>query len=373
MAQYLGDGTVIPSYLGVGARGSSDGSTAMLNDYVMRIGEVKKVVFPDDPQSYGKRTVEYEVEVQYREGNGSPVTAIYRGCTVSTVFGGAADRFHATLRPDNTDGDSPVGTGSKVLLLCLSGDQQKAVILGGIEDPTVQRKEKKDSGHNLHFEFNGIRFAINDSGEATITFRGATKINGELSDKASADAEGTTIKLTKDGSVAIATPKDAQYIKIDHANKNISILADQDWNVTVKNKLQFDVQNDISMFSTAGAMNIRTAGNVNIRSAGVLVGGATDAWMKGTTYRTAEGVLHAQMTATFSTLAGLISTAGASLTTGSALNAIPIVGGLLAAPLFITAGVSLTSAGPLLGTLAGYIQAFEGQSFTFLSLTNKTD
>ena len=370
---YLSDGTFIPSYLGVTNRGSDSGSTSMLNDYVLRFGEVKKVVFPDDPQSYGKKTVEYEVEVQYREGNGSPVTSIYRGCTTSTMFGGAADRFHATLRPDASGGDSAVGNGSKVLLLCLSGDQQKAIILGGIEDPSVARKEKKDSGHNLHFEFNGIRFTIDAEGQATMTFRGATKPNGNLTDEAERTASSTSIKFSKNGNVSIYTPGEAQFIQIDHENKEVLVQADKNW--------QVDVVDGTARLGSTGDFNIRTRAalnmdatqNVNIRSRGVLVGDATDAWLKGTTYRTSQGALHAQMSSTFGILAGLVSAAGASLTAGSALNAIPIVGGLLAAPLFITAGVSLTSAGPLFGAMAGYIQAFEGQSFSYLSLKNKGD
>lgn len=373
MAQMLSDGTIVPSYLSTTPRGVGSGSTAMLNDYVLRQGEVKKIIYPDDPQSYGKKTIEYEIEVQYREGNSTYTTATYRGCTLSTVFGGAADRLHATLRPDGSGSNSTIGTGAKVLVLCLAGDQQKAIILGGVEDPAVARKESKDAGHNLFFEFNGVRFTVDDSGQATLTFRGKTKSNGQLSDKATADAEGTSVKLTKDGSITIATPKDAQYIKLDHANKKISILADQDWDVKVNNKLSFTVQNDLSILSTAGKMDIQTAGNVNIKSSGVNVGLATDNWMKGSTYRRAQSILHTQLTGTLSALAGLISTAGASFTTGTALNAIPIVGGLLAAPAFGAAGAALTSAGPLFGTMTGFISSFEAQSATFLSLTNKTD
>lgn len=372
MAQVLSDGTVIPSYLGVSARGTGEGSTAMLNDYVLRQGEIKKVIYPDDPQSYGKATVEYEIEVQYREGNGAYNTATYRGCTLSTVFGGAADRVHATLRPDTSGANSAIGTGSKVLVLCLAGDQQKAIILGGVEDTSIKRKESKDAGHNLFFEFNGVRFTVDDSGQATLTFRGKTKSDGKLSDKADANAEGTTVKLTKDGSVTIATPKDAQFIKLDHANKKISILADQDWDVKVNNKLNFTVQNDLSILSSAGKMDIQTAGKVNIRSSGVNVGLATDNWLKGSSYRRAESILHTQLSSVLSTLTGLISTAGASFTTGSALNAIPIVGGLLALPAFAAGSAALTSAGPLFGTMAGFISSFEAQSGTFLSI-NRTD
>lgn len=376
----LSDGTCIPSYLGVQSRGGAPGSTAMLNEYVLRIGEVKRIIYPKQDLHYGSKSIEYEVEIQHRDGNGGATTATFRGATVSTMFGGLADRFNATLRPDaSKSGDGQqsnnetLGIGSKVLLLCPNGDQQKAIILGGIEDQRSTRVDKSEDGHHLFFEFNGIRFTIDKEGQGTLTFRGATKYDGTLTDEAVAEAEGTNLNFDKEGNVKVATKDDAQFIKINHKDKKIEILADKEWSVTVNDKMTVQVQNDINVSTSAGKMSLGAAGNVNINSAGVLVGGATDAWVKGTTYRNAESQLHSQMVSTFSALSTALTTASVSLTTAVPLNAIPVIGGTLAAAPLAAAAVALQTTGPLMASLAGYLATFEAQGLTYLSLKNKTD
>jgi len=373
MGQMLDDGTCIPSYLGISSRGSSAGSTDMLNDYVLRMGEVKKVIYPNDPLSYGKTTVEYEIEIQYRDGNGIYNTSSYRGCTVSTLFGGIADRFHATFRPDNGSSNNSVGVGSKVITLCLSGDQQKAIILGGVEDPTNSRVESSAAGHNLFFEFNGLRFTVDKDGQATVMFRGATKYDGTLDSGANANAEGTSVTFTKDGSVTVATPNSAQFVKLDHTKKTIEIQADTAWNAIVNGKTSFQSQNDLSILVSSGKVSVGASDRVYINSAGVSVGAATDAWLLGTTYRRSESQMHSQMMSTLSALAAAITTAATSLTIATPLNAIPVVGGVLAAPGLGAAAAALTTAGPLFATLSGYIAAFEATGPTYLSLKNLTD
>jgi hypothetical protein len=331
MAQFLEDGTVIPSYLSVATRGVSTGGTANMNDFVLRLGEVKQVVWPDSPLSHTKTTVEYTVQVMHRNGNNTPNTTTFSGCTVSNLFGGVADRMSATLRADSNT-DKPFGVGSKVLLLCLDGSQQRSMIIGGIKD-TASTEVDQNRGHNLFFEFNGLRFVVDKEGQATVTFRGATKVDGTLSDDADANAEGTSIAFTKDGTVTVSTPDQDQYVKINHKDKKIQIQA---------------------------------SGNVEIKSTGVQVGDATDAWVKGTTYRNAERTLHNQVASALNTLTSLLTTAAAGLST-AAPAAGPAGAGLG------SAAVALSSMAPLLSSLGAYIQSFEGQDNTYLSSKNKTD
>ena len=366
---YLPDGGVLPSYLSL--QSSAGTSTAMMNDTVLRLGEVKKIIWPDSTKSYSKSSVEYEVQVQHRDGNNAPNTATFRGCTTSTLFGGVADRFDATLRADpNTN--KPLGVGAKVLLLCLGGSQQRAIILGGIKDTKSELVDKSDLGHNLFFEFNGLRFTVDKEGQATVTFRGATKTNGTLSDDADANAEGTNVSFTREGNVSIATPDDAQYIKVNHADRKIEILADDDCHVTSNGTVTVDAQGDVNV-TTQGGVTVQASNHVDVKSSGVRVGAATDSWLKGTTYRTKESTMHTQMASTLATLNSLVTTAASSLATAAGLISVPMVGGGLAAPGLTAASIALLSAAPLLNTLAGYIQAFEAQSSTFLSPTNLMD
>jgi hypothetical protein len=342
-----------------------------MNDYVLRFGEVKEVVWPSSAHSYTKTTVEYVVQVMHRNGNNTPSTTTFRGCTVSNLFGGTADRFSATLRADpNTD--KPFGVGAKVLLLCLDGNQQRSIILGGIKDTASSQVDNSEDGHHLFFEFNGIRFTVDKEGQATVLFRGATKADGTLSDDADTEAEGTKVSFTREGNVTIATPDDAQYIKVNHQDRTIEILADDDYHVTSNSTVTVDAQGDINATTQAG-VNIQASNNVDIQSAGVHVGAATDAWVKGTTYRNKETTMHTQMASTLATLNSLVTTAASSLATAASLISVPMVGGGLAAPGLTAASVALLSAAPLLNTLAGYIQAFEAQAATYLSTKNLGD
>lgn len=361
----LGDGICIPSFLSVETMGTPEGSDSSLNDITLRLGEVKRLIYPNDPNSYGRKTVEYEIEVQHRETNGIYNTTTWRGCTISTVFGGIADRFHATLRPDsNPDAsDRPIGSGSKVLVLCLNGDRQKAIILGAVEDPQNTRPENKDSGHNLFFEFNGVRFTVDKEGQADLLFRGATKADGTLVDVATPEAEGTHIKLDKDGNVTVATPNDTQVVKVNHKDHKIEIQAENAFEVTSSGKVSIKSQGPLETSSSVA--NISANGNINMSSSGVHVGAATDSWMKGTTYRTAEAALHAQLVSGVTALTPLFASLAATFTTAITTN--PLLAPLgPAIPIF-------TSIGTVLAPLSAAISAFESQSPTFLSLKNRTD
>lgn len=333
-----------------------------MSDTVLRVGEVRKILAPDSPDNFSKSVTEYEVAVQYREGGSSDVTSIFRGVTVSNMFGGIADMVSYTLRADPTTGetsDNVFGVGSKVLLLCVSGSQQKAIIIGGIRD-FYQKKDNypEDVGHNFYFEFNGIRFQINDDGEATATFRGKTNVDGTLADSAVPEAEGTTINLNKEGNAEIATPEKAQFVRVNHKDKKIEVLADTEWNVEINGKLVTNVGSTAEV-TVGDTTKLDSGGIVSVTSPGVHVGDATDAWMLGTTYRNGESQMNTQ-------LSSALMTASIALTTAAPLNAIPIIGGILAAPLFITIATQL-------GMMSGAVQTFEGQAPTYLSKKNLTD
>jgi hypothetical protein len=358
---FLDDGTCLPSYLGVQERGViGSGASSQLNDITLHLGEVKKIVYASDDNSYGKGTTEYDVEVQHRDGNGGFVTAMFRGCTISTLFGSVADRVYYTLRPDsNPNGtDEVVGVGAKVALLCLNGNQQKPIIIAAVEDQTEQRVEVKDAGHNLFFEFNGIRFIVDKDGQGILTFRGATNVDGTLTKDADANAEGTTLSFLKDGSVQIALKDDDQHLKVDRANKKIDVKAQDNYSLDSGGTVTTTAQDSVT-FDTKNELDVTATNNVKIKSAGVLVGAATDNWMKGTTYRSAEQSMHAQMV---------------SLLTGISTALVAAAAGLAAGPPGLgAAAAAIGTAAAQLAALSGTIGSFEAQAPTFLSLVNKGD
>jgi hypothetical protein len=103
------------------------------------------------------------------------------------------------------------------------------------------------------------------------------------------------------------------------------------------------------------------------------LGDSTDAMVLGTKYRTNEAKMNSQLMGQLQALAPLITTAGAQLTAAAAPNGIPIVGGLLAAPLFTAAGQALTQAVQIITQMATAIQTFENSANDYLSQSCKLD
>lgn len=365
------DGTVIPSYLGVTTKSHNHSTNPTMSDFVLRLGEVKRIVYPADPLSYSGKFVEYEVDVQFRTGTGQYTTSTYRGVTANNTFGGIADQFWSTYRanpnPQNYESKN-FGIGSQVLLLCVSGSQTFAVILGGIFNPEDIAHSKSD-GHHLFFEFNGVRTEIKDDGELELTFRGKTKADGELDNSAVPEAEGTRLQINKEGNFLIATPDDAQYVKFNHQDHKLEVLADTEWNVQVNGQTVITSQGSVEVTTSAEATH-NASGNIFMRSAGVHVGGATDQWVKGTTYRNAESSINNQLLSVMQSISQQLTDAATSLQTAAIANALS---GSAAAPDFSKAAVALAQMGALFVQMAGVIQVFEAASGTYLSNKNLTD
>jgi phage baseplate assembly protein gpV len=355
------DNTVIPSFLTTSLRGAVKDNES-LSSTSLRVGEIKEIIYPDDKRSISKDYIEYTVEAPQRDGGSTYSSTLYYGCVASQSFGGFADQLHYTLRQDEKrqGSKSIVGIGAKVLLMCINGLRSNAVILCGLPDSKFTDKDKdkhqKDKGHNLFFEFNGCQFSVNKDGEIELKFRGATKHDATLADGADAAAEGTSITINKDGNLKLLTPGDNQYFYINHKDKKIEMQAQSEWNVNVH-----------------GTVNINADAKVNIKSLGVNVGAATNHWLLADTYRTNETIKNSALSTNYTALAGMIGGAGAALAVAAPLNAIPIVGGLLAAPAFITASTLLLSTPSLFSAMVAATTAFEGAAPTYLSLKNLND
>lgn len=368
----LSDGTVVPSFMGVsgmGHTGNVNGS--LLTNYVLRYGEVKGIVYPNNSASISKKQVEYVVEISHREGSGPSSTVLYRGVTISNLFGGYADRFEYTLRADPKVSKDGIGTGSKVLVLCISGDQSKGVILGAIRDSKIQKSQDTDKGHNLFFEFNGAQFTVNDEGEVQFLHNGPTTADGKVKDQY-VDYAGGFVRFDKRGNITVSGPGGDQFIKLVNQNtddpsqdNSIQVQADTLLKVHVAGQTELSSDGNTFIESNNAAIQMNAPD-------GVMVGAATDYWVKGTTYRLAEGAMNQTLSKSFTAAATLLSTASATLMTAAGLNAIPMVGGILAMPAFILLAGQLGGLGSLMGTMGGAIDAMEGNGSEYLS-KNKTD
>jgi hypothetical protein len=348
MSNRLPDGTIVPSYLSARRTPRAEPS-GQFGNVALRIGEVKEIIYPDDERNVSGKVVEYRVAVQQKDrGVGSTVD--YPNCIVSNLFGGLGDTLRYTVRASteiDVDPDTLLGDGSTVLLLCVNGETNRALIVGGFNNENDESENRED-GHNLHFNFNGIDVVINKDGEFTLTFAGATDNLGELADGVDDSLSDSNISFTKDGAITLADGSGKQLIQIDHVKKHINIAADAEMDVTCN-------------------------GNIKMLSAGVWVGAATDAWVLGTTYRNSESQMMKQVSQQLAAAQTAFSAASAALTTAASLMATGPSGNIPAAGPTATAAGSLASAAVAFGVAKAAIDKFEGSADKYLSKKNLTD
>lgn len=202
---------------------------------LLRVGEVKGIIYPNSPKSVTKKYIEYDVIVQHRE-NGTAVTKLYHNCYMADAMGGQADKSFRTLRipdeknlsPDGKQNLASLGTGTKVLILCINGGHNEAVIISGIRNFGDDTKREK-KGIHLEWEFNGVVVEIADDGSFSIEKKGPTKSSGERDkNKGTDEAQNTKISVDGDGTFKVQTKDAKQSVTIDHKNGTITIDGDKE-------------------------------------------------------------------------------------------------------------------------------------------------
>jgi hypothetical protein len=330
------------------------------SDYAFRVGKIIAVYYPDNELNYSGSFIEYDVLADHIDQFGMHCKVIYPRCTVMSLFGGTADFIDFTYRLSTTNASGQaqatssgaganIDYGSAVGILCVNGDVRQGYIIGGLKHLGLPQNDNftptEDAGVHLNFEFNGIVGQINDDGELTITFNGATQADGTLDPSADESNSGSNIKWSQDGSIAITSPSGNQSITQDNTSSQTTITADSQ-------------------------CNINSSGNVVIKSTGVLTGEATDNTLLGTSFREAQTVMDTSLSANFNALSGLIASAAVSLATAGASFAVAAVAG----PALASAAASLASAAPLLALMGTAIDQFEaGSPSSYLSLKNQSD
>lgn len=254
MSTKLSDGSIIPTQYSVSR---ITGRSSSYFNPTLRMGVVTAIIYPQDKNSYSKKVVEYTVAVEHSDNStGISTQRDYLNCFVSNLFGGLADSFTYTLRPAASPDAKEYAKGSKVLLLCINGYQQFAVIVGGLinqSDTFYQNMSQDDNlGHNLRFVFNGLSAIIDKTGALIVQCSGATKIDGTSEDTVDKALAGTRCELMPNGNFLLTTADDKESILVDRVNEKIIIKSTN----------------------------------------GVEIGNATDNMLLGSTYRKAQSTLH---------------------------------------------------------------------------------
>jgi hypothetical protein len=356
----LPDNTVVPSHQNVVDTARLGPMTGQFQNWGLRLGLVREIIKPADKRSVSKKFNEYQVEVVWRDRMGRTCLSTYPNCYIASPFGGKGDKSMFTPRFSPQTTQAGIGEGSKVIIGHLNGDKHQAVILAGIRDH--DDAPDQDLGHNLHWEFNGIRSVINDDGEFKISFLGATKYDGSLRDGVNANASGTFVQMLKDGNLLVQ--HDNQKLELQHDNQAWLMEAEQgithkvtvgDYLLDVNGLGEFFADREIVMGSR-GAITLTSNTGVHI---GADAAFAVDHLVKGDTWQRAEMQL-------LTKLMGYLAVAGGSLTTAAASMLVPIAGPIAAAPQMLLAAQALIQMTAAIGT-------YMSQMPTFLSMKNTTD
>jgi len=297
-----------------------DFTKQVFNNTALKLGVVVEILDPENEDNISGLGPEYTVMVIEQDGHNGINTSIYKNCLAMDSFGGIADFFQFKRRAplDKTkvlnDGSVKEQEGSMVLLLCLDGNAEKAVIIGQMQNSS--RKTVINEASELHAEgeFNGLRYSVDKDGAFTMVFKGATDEDGVPKD---AEVGGTELKIEKDGSIEIndstlsaklakgnRKPKDGkeeeeaaeeeaggdeianEKIRLDRtamtvdieSRKDISLKSDANLNLTSKEKTTITVMDLI--VAAEGKAGIETGGPLEIKAGGPFKVEATEAEIK---------------------------------------------------------------------------------------------
>lgn len=275
----LKNGTVLPS--GLLGHDPSRGAAAFNETYkntALRAGIVVKVYETNDKRNLSGLAPEYDViAVEY--GNGGVTTRRYKNCLSTDGLGSIADYFEKRFRKqekyDKQNGgqDFKGQDGAAVILLCLDGKSEKAIILGGLHHP--DRKAKLDENTFMAGEINGVQVSVKKDGSTNLTFRGATGNDGKPKDP---DQGDTTIDIEKDGSFQVKNKgvkqraqKDGKYSVSSEdsqtytAKKAITMTTEDEMSLSAKGDAKMAMQNLLvsaqgSATMSAQSLSIQTTG-----------------------------------------------------------------------------------------------------------------
>lgn len=264
-------GDVVPSFLQ--QDGEAPKGIPFLSDNSLHPGEVQEIIYPSDPRSRSKRVNEYSVYVQIRQ-NGTAVTKIFPNCVMVNDFAGFADKLTYTLRAEknadsrNSSKSKIDGKGSKVLILCLNGETNSALIIGGMRDGKDSDPKTDELGHHLHFSFNGVDFDIDKDGQLALTVRGAT----DAMNVSTNENLPSTLTIDKQGTITAATKEGKDSIVIEHGK--ITVTSDSE--IEVNTKTAKVTADKVSIVSDQ--IELGSEGIYGVPAAGVVLGHHIDSF-----------------------------------------------------------------------------------------------
>lgn len=238
MDNYLESGGVLPSGLmsGNDMMEKMAGFNKTYKNYPLRVGVISQIYAYNDFNNFSKLSTEYDVQVfEQNEDRGNTILK-YKNCIGVDGLGSIADYFEKNFRP-MTMNTNPTGVlnttyqnGSVVILLCLDGVTEKAVIIGGLNHPSRSTK-LTTTQPQLYGEYNGVAVAVNPDGSTSLTFNGATDNNGNL---VTPGQGPTTVAIATDGTFSVQHSGVTMQLE---KNGALNITANGNINITTPDKV----------------------------------------------------------------------------------------------------------------------------------------
>jgi hypothetical protein len=277
MDNYLDSGGVLPSHLLSGNDSAERiaGFNKTYRNYPLRLGIVDKIYPITDINNFTKLSTEYDILVfEQNEDRGNTIIT-YKNCISSDSLGSVADFLDKNLRykTENTNPGGILNTvnqnGATVLLLCLDGVSEKAVIIGALPHPD-RASTLLNSDPYLEGEYNGVNIKVNTDGSTALTFQGPTNSDGDTT-----TTNGNTVfQIKTDGS-----------FEFNHSTITISANKSGVLNITTTSDANITVGGNTNI-QTTGTANIIAQGLTTVDGSSINLGqNAFESVIKGTTFR----------------------------------------------------------------------------------------
>jgi hypothetical protein len=260
---FLNNGAVLPyGLLGNNVAYSMGAFNKSYKNTAIRMGIVARAYATTDEKNLSKLTTEYDVLVfEQNEDLGSSIVT-YRNCIYTEGLGSIADYFEKNLRVRTTT-TTPSGlidtkgqNGAVVLIECLDGMSDKALIVGSITHPD-RTTNLTDTNPYLEGEYNGVNVVVNEDGSTALTFKGATNSFGVPIDPAQGD---TTIQIETDGSFQVSHSTITFSLS---KTGTVSLTTKEDVNVTASGNINFQITGDATI-NVDGDIDATAGGSVSV-------------------------------------------------------------------------------------------------------------
>jgi hypothetical protein len=332
-------GAILPSGLfSEDVQSSVAGFNRKYKNHGLKAGIVVKSHPINSKTNTNKIAPEYDVLVIENDQGQAANAVNYRNCISAEGLGSIADYFEKTIRVQKsfkgkTKGQEFRGQdGAIVLLLCLDGLSEKAIIIGALRHPDRKNGLKGDK-KQLITEFNGIKLQVEDDGSAKMTFRGATGNDGQPLDKKQGD---TTLDIEKDGSVQIKNKGVTHRLQKDG---NVSLTAED--SIAITNKKDFKIETNegaVKVSASKGDLNgemkkliLKASGSATMSFGTLELNSEGEAKLKAQMLNV-EASSMAKIKASTITLDGMVALGGAGGTPALTMNTQFIGVGNLGAP-----------------------------------------